>query len=162
MTAIVDVQGFKTETNEFIIKEIAVLCNKKLQVFLIKPPFPFYDLTKQERRQVAWIERNRHIYWSEGFIHYSNYQHLILDVLRDKCIYTKGHEKMLWLKRILNNNNNKSVFNLEDKGCPNLLSLYDQYKYYEGMYNCIYHDSICGLKNVLCLNKWCIDNKVFQ
>lgn len=62
MSAIVDVQGFKTEANEFIIKEIAILCDKKIQVFLIKAPFPFYDLTKEERRQVSWIERNRKIY----------------------------------------------------------------------------------------------------
>lgn len=56
MIAIVNVQGFKTETNEFIIKEIAILCDKKVQVFLIKPPYPFNDLTKKERLQVSWIE----------------------------------------------------------------------------------------------------------
>lgn len=158
MTAIVDVQGFKTEANKFVLKEIAILCSDKLQMFLIKPPFPFYDLTKQERRQVAWIERNRKICWGEGFIPYSNYQYLILDLLRDKCIYIKGLEKVLWLKNILNNNN---VINLEDKGCPSLPSLYDQYKYSEDLYSCIYHSSICALKNVLCLKKWCSDNKLF-
>lgn len=42
MTAIVDVQGFKTEANEFIAKEIAILCDNKIQVILIKPPFPYH------------------------------------------------------------------------------------------------------------------------
>lgn len=117
MTAIVDVQGFKTETNEFIIKEFAVLLNKKIHMFLIKPPFPFYDLTIPEKRQVSWIERNRRIYWRDGFVPYSNHQNLIVDILRDKSVYTKGLEKVLWLKNILNNNNN--INNLEDEGCPN-------------------------------------------
>lgn len=159
MTAIVDVQGFKTETNEFIIKEIAVLWNKKIHVFLIEPPFPFYDLTKSEKRQVSWIERNRKIYWRDGFVPYSNHQNLIVDILKDKSVYTKGLEKVLWLKKISNNNN---INNLEDEGCPNLLSLYNKYEHSHDVYSCIYHDTICALKNVICLNKWCIDNKFLK
>lgn len=160
MIAIVDIQGFKRETNEFIIKEIAILYNKTLQVFLIKPPFPFEKLTKQEKKQVSWIERNRKIHWREGFVPYSNYRNLVIDILRDKHIYVKGSEKVLWLKHVLENSN-CNIFNLEDKGCSSLISLYDQYKYSQDLYNCIYHDSICALKNVICLNKWCIDNKIF-
>lgn len=105
MNAIVDVQGFKTDGNQFILKEIAVLCNTQIQVFQIKPPFPFYDLTKTERRQVSWIERNMGIYWNDGFIPYSNHKNLIvLDYLRNKTVYTKGLEKANWLKVILNSN----------------------------------------------------------
>lgn len=158
MSAIVDVQGFKTEANEFIIKEIAILCDKKIQVFLIKAPFPFYDLTKEERRQVSWIERNRKIYWNEGVVPYSNYQNLIISILRDKCVYTKGSEKVSWLKNIVINNNN--INNLEDKGCPSLINLYKQYEHSQDLYTCIYHDSICALKNVICLKKWCKDYNI--
>lgn len=68
---------------------------------------------------------------------------------------------MLWLKHILENSN-FSIFNLEDEGCPSLISLYDQYKYSQDLYNCIYHDPVCALKNVLCLNKWCINNNFFK
>lgn len=159
MTAIVDIQGFKTETNEFIIKEIAILSNKKIQVYLIKAPFPFYDLTKQERRQVNWIERNRQIYWSEGDIPYSKHQYLIANILKEKCVYTKGMEKVMWLKNITNNNN---VNNLEDDGCPSLSSLYKKYDDCEDLYSCMHHNSICALKNVFFLNKWCIENKFMK
>lgn len=158
MTVIVDVQGFKTETNQFILKEIAILCNNKIQVFLIKPPVPFHELTELERKQVKWIERNRKIYWQEGVVPYSNYPNLIVNIVREKLVYTKGLEKVLWLKCILENN---IVINLEDKDCPSLLSLYDKYNYSQDVYSCIYHDSICALKNVLCLNKWCLENKLF-
>lgn len=157
MTAIVDVQGFRTESNYFIPKEIAILWNNKIQVFLITPPFPYRGLTEPEKRQVNWIERNRKIYWSEGFVPYVNYLKLVEDILKDKCVYTKGREKILWLKEI---SNNKNVNNLEDKDCPSLISLYKKYEDCHDLYSCIYHDSICALKNVLCLNKWCIDNKI--
>lgn len=159
MIAVVDIQGFQTGTNKFIIKEIAILYNKKIQVFLIKPPFPFNNLTKSEKKQVRWIERNRKIYWYEGFVPYSNYQALVIDILRDKYVYVKGLQKVLWLKSILENSKS-NIFNLEYKGCSSFISLYDQYKYSQDLYNCIYHDSFCALKNVLCLNKWCYDNKI--
>lgn len=158
MNAIVDVQGFKTETNEFIIKEIAILCDKKVQVFLIKPPYPFYDLTKKERLQVSWIERHRKIYWNEGEVLYSKHKTLIANILRDKNIYVKGSEKTEWLKIFTN----YDVNNLEDKGCPSLLSLQKQYENCNDLYSCIYHNSVCALKNVICLNKWCIENKFFK
>ncbi len=161
MIAVVDIQGFRTEAGEFILKEIAILCNKKLQVFLVKPPFPFKNLTESEKKVVLWIQRNKKIYWSEGFVPYSNYQTLVSDILRDKCVYVKGSEKVLWLKHILENSNS-NIFNLEDKGCSSLVHLYDQYKHSQDMYNCIYHNSVCALKNILCLNKWCHDNKIFM
>lgn len=74
MNAFVDIQGFKTDDNKFILKEMAILCNGQMQVFLVKPPFKFYDLSKSERLQVCWIERNRNILWNEGFIPFCHFQ----------------------------------------------------------------------------------------
>lgn len=155
MKAIVDVQGFKRDNNEFILKEIAIICNDQVQVLLFKPPFPFYDLTKTERRQVSWIERNRRILWNAGVIPYYKNEIYIKELLRNKTIYTKGLEKILWLKYITGNND---VFNLEDKNCPSLLHLYNEYKTSNDVFCCMYHPTICALKNVTCLKKWCNDN----
>lgn len=157
MNAIIDIQGFKTEDNKFILKEIAFICNNRQQVFLIKQPYPFYDLSKMDRRQVSWIERNRRIYWSGGFITYSNHRSIVRELLGNKHIYTKGSEKVMWLKEIAGHNN---VFNLEDKGCPSILTLYSDYKLSEDVFSCIYHSNICALKNVICLRKWCLENKI--
>lgn len=156
MNVIIDVQGFKNEDNKFIPKEIAVLCKNSILVLLIKPPYAFYDLTKKERSTVAWIERNRGILWNEGFVPYLNYKFLILDFCKNKRIYAKGREKVLWLKEILESNN---VFNLEELNCPNLETLYDKYSDCSDIKSCIYHRKMCALKNVACLNKWCKENK---
>lgn len=155
--AIVDVQGFKTEQNEFIPKEIAIMSNNKIFVLLIKPPFPFYNLTKKERIQVSWIERNRGIYWNQGFVPYVNYKNVIGDFLKNKCILTKGYEKVSWIKDMFNNYN---VHNLEDRQCPNLESLRSKYSTSTDILSCIYHEHICALKNVLYLNKWCKENNI--
>lgn len=157
MKAIVDIQGFKTDDNKFILKEISIYYENHIQTFLVRQPFPFYDLSKSERKQVHWIERNRGIYWSEGFIPYSNYKNVIVSILKDKFIFTKGDEKVRWMKEITENNN---VYNLENENCPSLLSLYEQYKSSNDLYNCVYHNNVCALKNVLCLRKWCLDNKI--
>lgn len=157
MNVIVDVQGFKSDSNNFIVKEIAILYNNQLQVYLIKPPYPFYNLSKTEMKQVSWIERNRGIYWKEGYIPYLSYNNNICKFLHDKNIYTKGIEKMLWIKEITRNNH---VYNLEDKGCPSFMELYETYKLSKEVYACIHHNQICALKNVMCLNIWCKDNKV--
>lgn len=156
--AIVDVQGFKIAENKFILKEIAIACKDQLQVLLIKPPFPIHNLTPEERRHVNWIQRNRKIYWNEGFVPYSNSLSYIEEFLSDKTIYCKGLEKMLWIKEMLDYNN---VYNLETKSCPSLLSLYEEYRLSTDVYNCIYHPTICSLKNVTCLKKWCLNNKLF-
>lgn len=157
MSVIVDVQGFKNEHNDFIPKEIAIMSKNHVLVLLIKPPYPFFNLTRKERLQVAWIERNRGILWNEGFVPYFEYNALILDFVKDKRIYTKGGEKVLWLKKILKN---ESIYNLEDMNCPKLETLYKNYSTSSDIQSCIYHRNICAFKNVTCLRKWCKESNV--
>lgn len=52
------------------------------------------------------------------------------------------------------------VNNLEDMHCPRLLTLYKEYRLDNDVYSCCYHSTICALKNVMCLKKWCLSNKV--
>lgn len=159
MKIIVDVQGFKNDQNYFLPKEIAIVYNDRVQVLLIRPPYPYEWLTETEKKQVNWIEKNRKITWSEGFVPYENYKCHLIHALKCNDIYCKGLEKQLWLKDILNNPN---VFNLEDKGCPSLLTLYKLYDSHSDIFSCVYHPTICALKNVTCLRKWCLNNKIID
>lgn len=157
MKAIVDVQGFKTDDNKFILKEIAISYKDQIQVLLVRPPFPFHNLSASERKQIKWIERNRRIFWNDGFVSYETFLLYISEFLMDKTIYCKGVEKVIWIKDILDYND---VINLEDFDCPNLLSLYEEYRFCNHVYNCIYHPKICALRNVTCLKKWCNSKKI--
>lgn len=158
MNVIVDVQGFKTEGNNFIPKEIAIMCKGRIQVLLIKPPQPFYTLSKKERSRIAWIEKNKGINWNEGFVPYFNYKANFGNFFKNKSVYTKGSEKVVWLKDILEIDN---VHNLESKKCPSLETLYNTYSTSPDIVCCLHHNNICALRNVFCLNKWCVENKVF-
>lgn len=157
MSAIVDVQGFKTEDNIFIAKEVAILSDNQYHTFLIKAPFQFSDLTETEKRQVRWIERNRKIYWNSGNIPYKNLRMLVAGYLTGKTVFCKGLEKVSWIRDIIGTS---KVYNLEDKGCPSLISLYSKYYSFENVFSCINHSTVCALKNILCLRNWCLDNKI--
>lgn len=155
MNAIVDLQGFKKDNNEFILKEIAILCSRQTLVLLIKPPFPFYELSKTERSTVSWIERNRKIFWDEGFIPYSQMSQYITNYLKNKVIYVKGSEKVLWLKNLIQSD---QIHNIECYNCPNFQTLYKTYLNCSYVFSCIFHSNVCALRNVTCLNMW-LDHK---
>ena len=157
MSAIVDLQGFKTKFNKFIPKEIAILYGNQVQVYLLKPPFPYNELNELEKKQVNWIQINRKVLWNEGVIPYVAIKNCI-DFLEDKKIFVKGYEKTAWMKELLESNHN--VYNLENYDCPSLQDLEIKYKK-TNIFSCIYHSNVCALKNVFLLNEWCIDNKVF-
>lgn len=161
MNVIVDLQGFKTEYNEFILKEIAVLTGTQLIHLLFEPPFSFHELTEKEKKQVCWIQRNRKIFWKEGYVSYGDHKNIIRNILRNKNIYVKGLEKIQWLTNIMDDCNVGELCNLEDFGCPSLLSLYEKYKDCVDVYQCIHHFNICALKNVKCIQKWNCENKCF-
>lgn len=153
---IIDVQGFKDLKNEFIVKECAIASENHTQVFLIKPPFAFDELLRQEKRRVSWIENNHGIYWSEGHIYLREFENIIRPYLENKQIIVKGNEKTKWVKKICVN---CDVIDIEKKGCPNLPSLHQKFCGDNvSKFNCLAHSKQCALKNVLCIKMWHIEN----
>lgn len=151
---IVDMQGFKDFKNQFILKEFAILSNGCTQTFLVKPPYSFTNLSKEEKKRVRWLENNRGIYWSEGFIDYREFKRIIGLYLNNKKILVKGLEKIKWIKNL---NENCGIVELGENGCPSFLKLSEIYDN-TGNFNCVYHKKKCALKNVNHIEKWCKDN----
>lgn len=154
---IVDVQGFKDTKNTFIIKEFAILYDGYTQTFLVKPPYPFTNLKIEEKKQVRWLEANRGIFWSEGFIDFREFKRTVIQYLNKKTILTKGTEKIQWIQDLCAN---CEIIDLGEKGCPNFLKLYSDYENSRDYLNCIHHKKMCALKNIMCLKKWYDDNKL--
>lgn len=150
---IADLQGFRDMDNRFIIKEISVFLKGYIQNFLVKPPYPFDSLTYDEKKQVRWLERNRGIRWSEGHIGYNDFVKIIKPYLFNKKIITKGLEKIEWIKEFCQD---CEVVDIGEMGCPNFQRLYKTYN----TVNCIHHDKICALRNVLCIKEWYCDNNM--
>lgn len=154
----VDLQGFKDYKNNFIVKEFALATADYTQVFLIKPPFPFRKLTDAEKKQVLWLGRNRGIYWGEGLIGYKEFQQFIKSHLVNKTLIVKGLEKVKWVEKLCPS---CTVKDIGDKEIPNLKKIISYYYTNQcSKYNCLTHNDYCALKNVLCLKKWCLENKL--
>lgn len=91
--AVVDIQGFTLENNEFIVKELAVRIGGQLNHYVFKPPKPFYKLTSKEKRSVKYSENRLHgLRYSSGHIEYSELRN-ILCAINVNRIFVKGHQK---------------------------------------------------------------------
>lgn len=156
-TIFVDLQGFKNSKNEFIVKEFAIVTSEWTQVFLVKPPYMYLTLSPEEKKQTNWLERNRGIRWSEGFIDYREFKRVIPLYLEEKEIIVKGCEKVQWIKNFCDK---CQIVDVGCKGCPNLSTLHEKYKACN--INCINHKRHCALKNAICLLKWCNENHMYQ
>lgn len=155
-TIIADVQGFKDMKNNFIIKELSIATRNHTQTFIVKPPYTYKNLTDEEKKQVRWLEKNRGLKWSEGFIDYREFKRIVVPYLSGKRILVKGLEKILWIRELCQD---CEIIELGEKGCPNFLKLYNDYRVEDNkILNCEYHRKMCALKNVLCIKKWYILN----
>lgn len=103
MNAIVDIQLFKVDDEQYIIKELAVIQNKKIAHFIFKPPYPFENLALKYKKQAKWLMRYHHcIKWNEGEIEFEQFKNIL-----NKCtsnaetIYVKGREKAAYLRKVL-------------------------------------------------------------
>ncbi len=150
-TIILDVQGFKDFYNNFIVKELAFTTREYTQTFLIKPPYQFTYLTRDEKRQVEWLEKNKGLRWNEGYIDYREFQRMIVPYLENKNIYVKGSEKVKWVKDMCANCN---VIELHEGTCPKLSVLAEKYCNRKANLNCNHHSKHCALRNVLCIKKF--------
>lgn len=152
----VDLQGFKNSKNEFIVKEIAIVTNEWTQVFVVKPPYMYSALSPEEKKQTNWLERNRGLRWSEGFVDYREFKRIIPLYLENKNVIVKGCEKIQWIKNLCEH---CKIVEFGDKGCPKFVTLHEKYK--DCNINCVYHKKQCALKNAICLLKWYYDNNMY-
>lgn len=173
--AFVDFQGFKNNSNGFIVKEIA-LVTRNLQLHdIIKSPYALCTLDEDHRKQVNWLTKNYHgLGWNDGYITLNELRKTILPILRQKTVFVKGTGKIKWLEYILECNmatiNRKicQIFNLEESEIECSISLHKKNvnNYNDGGYHiCKHHRHLqnmnnrkcqCALENVLVLKDWYI------
>lgn len=125
MCTFVDIQGFRGNGNQFIIKEISILKHGVLSTHLFDAPYSYNSLDKKYKAQALWLFYNHHgLSWNDGYIPYTRvaeiiFKELIINNNNNSIIYTKGDEKLQWLSDYCNVN----AINIETMDCPNLKSL---------------------------------------
>lgn len=125
MEFILDFQGFKSEKNKFIVKELALISGDghlyELQLF--QPPCSFNQLSDEKKKEVLWLEKTYHgFYWGSGFKPYSEMKDIFETMKISGKVFVKGVEKKRFVEELLTGFD-VQVINLEDMGCPSLAVL---------------------------------------
>jgi len=102
--SVVDVQGFRANNNDFILKEICVMRDRDImfhEVFL--PPFEWHELSKEAQRTNNYCRRFVHgLRWDSGTIPYCQMEDVLTRVFNGHdLVYTKGSEKATFLRRFV-------------------------------------------------------------
>ncbi len=164
-----DVQGFQTLSNEFIVKEFGYTVLDSgvgyPNVWFFKPPWRFSSLSAKYRRVALWLERHHHgLPWNYGNRSYEQVGQLVQKWENIGRIYVKGEEKKEWLKKISGPVLAPLVVNIEEifDDCPSLAKFKDL-----PSRTCPFHsyrgdNKACALKNVELLKNWMTKKRIVR
>lgn len=148
----IDLQGFKTESNDFIVKEAAILRDgNKLLHWIFEPPFEFRRLTATEARQVRWLTNKHHgIGWTDGYVPYKTVGSCLKLALENtQQIIVRGLEKKKWLWKLTG----IEALDLDQEDVPRLSLMPN------GLHRCAFHTGVCAMENVFKLCKLYTDRQ---
>uniref|UniRef100_A0A8D8X3J6 Uncharacterized protein n=4 Tax=Cacopsylla melanoneura TaxID=428564 RepID=A0A8D8X3J6_9HEMI len=124
-TYIIDIQGFRGNNKEFILKSLAyskLNDGNYVQQIIFKPPYDIQQLISKRRHEAHYASNNLHlIQWDDGFIKYSDMEETVQSLFTHvREIYVKGLEKATFLNNILKRN---ICMDMDILHCPNLKTL---------------------------------------
>lgn len=103
---IIEIQAFRGNKNEFLIKELVImdLETNVVVYFLFKPPFSFKRLNSKAYKTNKWLIKNYHfINWNEGFTNYKEIDNIMYHYCQQyTTAYTSGFEKSQWIQQYMN------------------------------------------------------------
>lgn len=103
--AVVDLQGYALP-DQFILKELSIRLGSGEEHFVFKPPFPYHQISKKDRRTVNVAETKLlGIRYSDGEFDYEDIDSILYRSLSDDVsfIYVRGHQKRDFLEKRLAN-----------------------------------------------------------
>ena len=103
MDLILDFQGFKDNSNQFIIKELALISRDGtfVQHWVVKSTFKYLELDLQRQKSAYWITKYFHgLTWNSGDVTVQDLHYLLADILKDSCVFIKGKRKPITFKNI--------------------------------------------------------------
>lgn len=154
MKAVVEFQGFLNPNNEYIIKELVIICveTELPQQWLFKPPGNRLPPCVKYSEPNKWLALHYHgIPWDSGETEYYQLENILrMKTYMYETIYTKGLEKSQYLSTLMR----RCVSNLEDEGCPSVKTLQ-----HTKDISCEYHKNTsfqCALHNAIKLTQWLV------
>lgn len=161
MSAFIDFQGFQEDQGIFVLKELVIqpLSPKLKQIVKIfKPPCERSQVTDKFKKIISKCESTYHgMAWEFGTEEYSEIANIInQDIQRFTYLFVKGEDKKKWLAAVIRNNP-KTIFNLNDLGCPDIKILEEQHAAVKHWQMHLHCDSYkCSLENAERFKSWYI------
>ena len=149
MAFVVDVLYFKQKDDGLIIKEMAIVStdsDENPKVYLFKPPFSWYKLSKECRRKNLFLELYHHgLDWKSGTLEFNSIISVLQSHLSDATIiYVNNNELKEWME-----NFNCKMINLTEMGYENDIF---------STSNCNHHNrayrTSCALHNVTTMKQF--------
>lgn len=150
----IEVQGFRSSTNAFLVKELAILKENSSCSFLFEPPFPESELSNKARSANRYCTKYIHGFdWNHGDVPYEQLE----DIVRNNCldsekVICKGSEKAAFLKKIIG----KEVIDFDEILLKKMEQLTTS-SVIECPYN--HHGFRCAIENAYKLYEWYKKNK---
>lgn len=153
--AIVDLQGFKDNSNNFIIKEFSFATKNIKFSDIIQSTCAFDELSIPKQKSANWLTDNFHgITWYDGDIDVNELRDTIKPILSTKIVFVKGEEKIIWLKNLLRDSL-QNVVNIETLGCNlNLHKNSEMFGMMCSKHKRMSHNLHCALNNVSQIFNW--------
>lgn len=105
MAVVVDFQAFKSRSNSFILKELAIVsCRDNTIVhYFIKPPQPYDYLCVDFQKRINYTTDNIHnIPWDYGHVEFKDALRVLNEFVRSaSVVYVKGSERKTYLEKII-------------------------------------------------------------
>ena len=114
---VIDFEGFRHKSQQFIPKEISVRGANYQDTILLQPPVKFSLLAEEIKKTYAWLTDNLHgIVWEAGSYDHTfifNFFNALKLRFPNSTVFTKGTEKCTFLRNFC-----FSVVDLDTLGCP--------------------------------------------
>nr|AGQ20236.1 AsIV-cont00134-ORF1 [Apophua simplicipes ichnovirus] len=164
MDYIVDVQGFKQFNDVFVLKKFAMIAvdgdGIEATEFVVKPPYPFDNLSKHHQITNSWLTRNFHgVPWDSGTIVYEKARMHTCRILQNaRVVYVWGMEKKKWLTGVLGAS--VAIIDLKEHECPSMVRLKLMFDYRNAK-NQFSKKFQCAGENVELMKLWMLMNYTF-
>ena len=114
---VIDLEGFRHKSQNFIPKEISVKGTTYQDTILLQPPVKFGPLPEENKKSYSWVSENLHgILWEAGSHDHTfifNFFNALKLRFPNTPVFAKGQEKCSFLRNFFFN-----VFDLDTLGCP--------------------------------------------
>lgn len=166
-SVVLDIQCFKNDENEFILKEVCIIevvTGILLLHHIAISPYSQRFLSQEKLRESCWLTKHYHgLEWNKGDIGYHTLIQKVRTCLSDySTVYVKGLEKKQYVLNTLVTDETSLVVDMSDIGCSSLASISGS-----STIRCNHHKSVqnhCALANCTSLRHWLIhtDNNSYE